>query len=278
MDNSTYVKRKNLPRIVYVVFFPALSYLCYLAWNTESLLIFCCYVLIVIILALFCLFHALFYKDEIIINNAPDNKTNLSGAEEVDYLENQSREFVLKWLRDNGGELRTSAEDGESEVKESEDSSDPITDFQKWVSDPENEKLQFDPEFYKFNNELEILLREERYDDAIEYCREFRYDWYKHKGIYESAFHKIWYEPNQKIDSIIEQIKQQRAPKSSRHISQDVKDSVWRRDKGICTQCGSNRNLEFDHIIPHSKGGANTYRNIQLLCQDCNRTKSDKLG
>ena len=63
-----------------------------------------------------------------------------------------------------------------------------------------------------------------------------------------------------------------------RHISQKVKDQVWRRDLGKCTQCGSNENLEFDHIIPFSKGGANTYRNIQLLCESCNRYKSDNIG
>ena len=49
----------------------------------------------------------------------------------------------------------------------------------------------------------------------------------------------------------------------SRHISQSVKDKVWNRDGGQCVECGSNENLEFDHIIPHSKGGANTYRNIK---------------
>ncbi len=64
----------------------------------------------------------------------------------------------------------------------------------------------------------------------------------------------------------------------SRRISQNVKDKVWNRDGGKCVNCGSNENLEFDHIIPFSKGGANTYRNIQLLCEGCNREKSDKIG
>ena len=61
-------------------------------------------------------------------------------------------------------------------------------------------------------------------------------------------------------------------------IPQDVKDKVWNRDNGKCIQCGSNEDLEFDHIIPFSKGGANTYRNLQLLCEECNRSKSDNIG
>ena len=64
----------------------------------------------------------------------------------------------------------------------------------------------------------------------------------------------------------------------SRRISEDVRDAVWNRDGGKCVQCGSNEDLEFDHIIPFSKGGANTKRNIQLLCESCNRKKSDKIG
>ena len=63
-----------------------------------------------------------------------------------------------------------------------------------------------------------------------------------------------------------------------RQIPQDVKDRVWRRDQGRCVQCGSRDRLEFDHIIPFAKGGANTYRNVQLLCEACNREKSDNLG
>jgi hypothetical protein len=60
-------------------------------------------------------------------------------------------------------------------------------------------------------------------------------------------------------------------------ISSDTKRDVWRRDEGRCVKCGSRNNLEYDHIIPVSKGGSNTARNIELLCQDCNRKKSDKI-
>ena len=61
-------------------------------------------------------------------------------------------------------------------------------------------------------------------------------------------------------------------------IPQSVKDKVWNRDGGKCVQCGSNEKIEFDHIIPISKGGSNSYRNLQILCEKCNRSKSDKIG
>lgn len=63
-----------------------------------------------------------------------------------------------------------------------------------------------------------------------------------------------------------------------RTIPQAVRDAVWRRDQGRCATCGGQDRLEFDHIIPFSKGGSSTYRNVQLLCQDCNRSKSARIG
>lgn len=67
-------------------------------------------------------------------------------------------------------------------------------------------------------------------------------------------------------------------PQRTRAIAQSVKDAVWRRDNGQCVQCGVREELEFDHIIPHSRGGANTYRNVQLLCEGCNRSKGALIG
>jgi len=62
--------------------------------------------------------------------------------------------------------------------------------------------------------------------------------------------------------------------KPDRYVPSTVKLSVWRRDSGKCVECGSNEKLEYDHIIPVAKGGSNTERNIQLLCEKCNRKKS----
>jgi HNH endonuclease len=60
-------------------------------------------------------------------------------------------------------------------------------------------------------------------------------------------------------------------------IPDDVKLLVWQRDHGRCVKCGSNSELQFDHIIPLSLGGADTPENLQILCGRCNRAKSNSI-
>jgi hypothetical protein len=61
-------------------------------------------------------------------------------------------------------------------------------------------------------------------------------------------------------------------------IPREIVDAVYTRDGGRCVYCGSTDNLQVDHIIPHSKGGADTIENLQILCQKCNIAKSNKIG
>ncbi|MFO0429327.1 MAG: HNH endonuclease [Planctomyces sp.] len=63
----------------------------------------------------------------------------------------------------------------------------------------------------------------------------------------------------------------------SRHIPRDVRQRVWTRYGGRCAECNANDYLEYDHIIPVSKGGSNNDANVQLLCRRCNLKKSDHI-
>jgi hypothetical protein len=60
-------------------------------------------------------------------------------------------------------------------------------------------------------------------------------------------------------------------------IPQRVRHEVWRRDRGACVDCGSREHLEFDHIIPVSRGGATTVRNLELRCARCNGRKGARI-
>lgn len=61
---------------------------------------------------------------------------------------------------------------------------------------------------------------------------------------------------------------------SGRLVTQEVRDRVWQRDQGRCTECGAEAGLQFEQIIPSSLGGSGAYRNIQLLCETCMSRKS----
>ncbi|MGH2365293.1 MAG: HNH endonuclease [Chloroflexota bacterium] len=67
------------------------------------------------------------------------------------------------------------------------------------------------------------------------------------------------------------------APRTSR-ISADTRLFVWQRDGGRCAHCGATSNLQFDHIIPYSWGGADTAENVELLCRPCNLSKGANLS
>jgi hypothetical protein len=67
------------------------------------------------------------------------------------------------------------------------------------------------------------------------------------------------------------------ATRDTRRISQDMRAAVWNRDGGKCQECGSAHYLEFDHIIPLSKGGATSTANLQILCRACNLRKRDRI-
>jgi hypothetical protein len=82
-----------------------------------------------------------------------------------------------------------------------------------------------------------------------------------------------WESLKRKFDSA-----EAREEASRPRIPESVRVEVWRRDGGKCARCGSREKLEYDHIVPLSKGGSNTARNVELLCEKCNRSKGGNIA
>lgn len=66
---------------------------------------------------------------------------------------------------------------------------------------------------------------------------------------------------------------------SIRTFSMEQSIKAFEAQKGVCPICGkvfTIEEMQADHITPWSKGGKTSDENLQMLCQTCNRTKSNK--
>jgi HNH endonuclease len=67
----------------------------------------------------------------------------------------------------------------------------------------------------------------------------------------------------------------------TRYVSEAIQNQVRERASFFCEYCHASERWQYipftvDHIIPLSKGGANSIDNLALACFHCNRQKSDK--
>jgi len=53
------------------------------------------------------------------------------------------------------------------------------------------------------------------------------------------------------------------------------RQNVFKRDNHECQYCGTNRDLTLDHLVPRSKGGTSSWRNLITACKHCNAKKGD---
>lgn len=52
--------------------------------------------------------------------------------------------------------------------------------------------------------------------------------------------------------------------------------NIFRRDGHKCVYCGTNKNLTIDHVLPKSRGGDNSWKNLVTCCGICNLKKDDR--
>jgi 5-methylcytosine-specific restriction endonuclease McrA len=82
---------------------------------------------------------------------------------------------------------------------------------------------------------------------------------------------RIWRQAN--LDKICANKSRRRVRESSALIELVSRATVYARDGGKCHVCGkkvNSKNWHLDHLIPLSKGGDHSYRNVATACPKCN--------
>jgi len=97
----------------------------------------------------------------------------------------------------------------------------------------------------------------EWFDKAITFVRKFAKDVEWADRTHRKAVH-LWTEAK---------------PADRTYIPAYKRKLVFIRDNYCCVKCGSKKNLEIHHIVPHAMGGSSRLENLQLLCRSCNQMK-----
>lgn len=63
--------------------------------------------------------------------------------------------------------------------------------------------------------------------------------------------------------------------KSSKVDTPVSRRAILFRDRHVCCYCGSSNGYTIDHIIPQSKGGTSTWKNLVACCEECNSKKAN---
>lgn len=79
------------------------------------------------------------------------------------------------------------------------------------------------------------------------------------------------------VPSVIRLVEYRRIPRQMRAIS---RKNILIRDQYTCQYCEEKfgaGELTLDHVVPRSRGGANTWENLVASCLRCNNRKGDRL-
>ena len=107
--------------------------------------------------------------------------------------------------------------------------------------------------------------------------------WWDDEGLTAEEVELTLFDRERRRDAKFDRLRKIRAREADlaearrERIPEEVRAFVWERDEGQCVTCGAKDDLQFDHVIPVARGGGASVDNIQILCGDCNRQKSDSI-
>jgi 5-methylcytosine-specific restriction endonuclease McrA len=94
---------------------------------------------------------------------------------------------------------------------------------------------------------------------------------------------KVWYHANysKNREKFLARIAKRRALKTTTNVEPIDYVDVLRASNGVCGICKKSLDLfgvDFDHIVPLSRGGTHTRENLQATHSSCNRSKGARVA
>lgn len=171
----------------------------------------------------------------------------------------------------------------------------------QWISDKENTDVN--NYMSKHQNDADSKELENYFEDVINWVKKIfikdRKEYMKHIewGLFYNKYKeetKNW-NPNEieeKIKKLMQDNDVERKigiyeylfDKQEKHLNlrtfnDNQKRSAYEKQNGICANCKKHfefEKMQADHIVPWSKGGKTIESNLQMLCEECNKSKSNK--
>jgi len=151
-------------------------------------------------------------------------------------------------------------------------------DRRQLYTEKNREKIRKKDKQYRENNKEKIKAKQEEWaiknPDKIA-AKSKRY-YNRHRN---DLLKKFKADPSIKLQRQIVCINRRKREKSTNDdtITHNTISMMKRTQNNTCVYCPKNLNdMHMDHIVPLAKGGRHSISNIQLLCPDCNKRKSDK--
>lgn len=166
-----------------------------------------------------------------------------------------------------------------------------------WISDKDKETIEDYMAKHQNENNANELIR--YFNSVIDWTKMTFTNYRKEMkdvqwGLLYNKFEKEKLDPISLENEIIRLMKDEDVTKKSgiyeylltkkekflnlRAFTDDQKREVFEKQNGICLVCKKTfkiEEMEGDHVVPWSKGGKTILSNLEMLCKDCNRSKSD---
>jgi len=147
----------------------------------------------------------------------------------------------------------------------------------KWRKENYQKNLESDRKWAK-NNQDKVKAKDEKYrKNNPDRVRAKTRRWYKKNASKIALRYKT--DPDYRLKRQISCINRRKREKerSDGTVNKKAIDRLFALQESRCVYCFSRlEKFHIDHIVSLAKDGQHSINNIQLLCEDCNKRKSDK--